>query len=254
MKTKLFSASLILSILLIYGCRKDVIDNEYLEKVLSNLHEIKSARYFSTISASAPDDTSRFVTYDRYMVEYFNQADTFIGSTFAWFQARDTSKLYFYYDGLAKCYIDDDIKTIEIDSFKTNTLPFRPLTPPFFNYLKSIIKYTLETDDSITTNWQQSGDTLLFSLSIYNDKQIEFFGHPFYIDNPYVAENQISRYDIWISKSNGLPFQYRRKMSTNTSWETINKKSLNDINIENFKPSMYFPSDYAIAIRGNVKS
>jgi hypothetical protein len=60
----------------------------------------------------------------------------------------------------AQACIDTNIKTFEIDSFKTNTLPFRPIGPPFFNYTKNIIKYALETNDSISTQLQDFGDSL----------------------------------------------------------------------------------------------
>jgi thiol-disulfide isomerase/thioredoxin len=245
-----FTAFLIISVLVIQSCKDNPGSNDFLKKVLANIDQIKSATYFSTVSASAPEDTTRFVTYDWYKNEYFNAADTFIGSSFAWFQPFDTSKMYFFYDGLAQAYIDTDIRTIEIDSFKTSTLPFRPIGPPFFNYTKNIIKYALETKDSISTCLQDFGDSLRFSLIIYGDKQVEFFGNPFYIKNPYGSGKEVSRYDIWINKSDYLPYQYRRKMATNTSWETCRNVKFNNTRIEDFIPSKYFPSDFAIAVRG----
>lgn len=238
-----------LSLLTIQSCKENP-DNDFLKKVLVNIDQIKSATYFSTISGSAPEDTAKFNTYNWYKKEYFNPADTFIGSSFAWFQPLDTSKMYYFYDGLAQAYIDTDIKTIEIDSFKTNTLPFRPIGPPFFNYTKNIIKYALETKDSIATNLYDFGDSLLFSLIVYGDKQVEFFGKPFYIKNPYGTGKEVSRYDIWVNKSDYLPYQYRRKMSTNTSWETCRNLKFNNTGIDDSIPLKYFPSDFAIAVRG----
>ena len=242
-----------LSLLIIQSCKENP-DNDFLKKVLANIDQIKSATYFSTVSASAPGDTAKFNSYNWYKKEYFNPADTFIGSTFAWFQPMDTSKMYYFYDGLAQAYIDTDTKTIEIDSFRTNTLPFRPIGPPFFNYAKNIIKYALETKDSISTNLQDFGDSLLFSLIIYCDKQVEFFGKPVYNKNPYGSGKEVSRYDIWINKSDFLPYQYRRKMSTNTSWETCRNMKFNNTRIEDFVPLKYFPSDFAITVRGKESS
>jgi thiol-disulfide isomerase/thioredoxin len=239
-----------LSLLIFQGCKDNTGKNDVLRKVLANIDQIRSAEYFSTISGSAPEDTAKFNTYNWYKKEWFNPADRFIGSTFAWFPPMDTTKIYFYYDGLAQGYIDDDIKTIEIDSFKTNPLPFRPIGPPFFNYIKSIIKYALETNDSISTVIQNHGDSLLFSLTIYGDKQVEFFGTPVFIKNPYNSGEEISRYDIWINKSDYLPYKYRRRMSTNTSWEACKNVTFNNTGIEDFKPSKFFPSDFAIAVRG----
>lgn len=235
---------------LIFQSCKENPDNDFLKKITANIDHIKSATYFSTVSASAPGDTAKFNSYNWYNKEYFNSADTFIGSSFAWFQPLDTSKMYYFYDGLAQGYINTDIKTIEIDSFKTNTLPFRPIGPPFFNYTKNIIKYALETKDSISTSLKDFGDSLLFTLIIYADEQVEFFGKPFYIKNPYGTGKEVSRYDIWINKSDNLPYQYRRKMSTNTSWETCRNIKHNNTGIEDFIPSKYFPSDYAIALHG----
>lgn len=238
-----------LTLLINQSC-KEKPDNNLLKKVLANIDQIKSASYFSAVSASAPGDTMKFNSYNWYNKEYFNPADTFIGSTFAWFQPLDTSKLYYFYSGLAQLYIFPDSKTIEIDSFKTSTLPFRPIGPPFFNYTKNIIKYALETKDSISTSLHDFGDSLLFTLIIYGDKWVEFFGKPVYIKNPYGSGKEVSRYDIWISKSNDLPYRYRRNLSHSTSWEACTNVKINNTSIEDFIPSKYFPVDYAIAVRG----
>jgi thiol-disulfide isomerase/thioredoxin len=242
-----------LSLLIIQGCKENPGNNDFLNKVLANIDQIRSATYFSTISASAPGDTAKFNSYNWYKKEYFNPADTFIGSSFAWFQPLDTSEMYFFYDILAQAYIDKGIKTIEIDSFQTNRLPFRPIGPPFFNYTKSIIKYALETKDSISTGLKDFGDSVLFSLAVYGDTQVEFFGKPVYNKNPYGTGKEVSRYDIWISKSNDLPYRYRRNMSHSTSWETCTDIKFNNTSIEDFIPSNYFPPDYKIAVRGKRK-
>lgn len=240
-----------LSLLIIQSCKEIPGNKDFLNKVLANIDQIKSASYFSAMSASAPEDTAKFSTYNWYKKEYFNPADMHIGSSFAWFQPLDTLKMYYFYDGLAQAYIDRDRKAIEIDSFKTNTLPFRPIGPPFFKYTKNIIEYALETKDSISTNLQDLGDSLIFTLIIYSDKQVEFFGNPFYIENPYGSGKEVSRYDIWINKSDYLPYQYRRKMITNTSWESIRNTKLNITGVENFIPAKFFPTEYAIDVRGN---
>jgi thiol-disulfide isomerase/thioredoxin len=242
------------SLILINSCKVADNKNDYLRKVLGNLEQIKSATYSSKISASAPGDTTAFSTYYWYKKEYANPADTFIGSSFAWFQPADTTKMYLYYDGLAEAYIESDIKTITIDSFQTNTLPFRPITPPFYNYTRSIIKYALETQDSISTDLKYFGDSLLFRLVIYADKQVEFHGKPVYNENPYGTGKEVSRYDIWISKSDYLPYRYRRSMSHQTSWESCNNVEFNKARIEDFMPSKYFPPDYNITVRGKQKT
>jgi thiol-disulfide isomerase/thioredoxin len=244
---------LFLPLLLLHGCREDLNVNEYLKKVEANIGQIKSSSYFSTVSGSAPGDTAKFVTYNWYNKEYLNPADTFIGSTFAWFQPFDTSKMYYFYDGHAQAYIDSEMKSIEIDSFHTNKLPFRPIGPPFFNYTGSIIKYALETKDSIETTLKEYGDTIKFSLYIPH-KVVEFFGKPVVTDDPNSAlSEKYSRYDIWISKSDNLPYRYRRSVSHSTSWESCKNVRLNRSSIEHFIPSEYFPASFSIAVKGKEK-
>jgi thiol-disulfide isomerase/thioredoxin len=236
------------------GCKVDNHNNVYLRKVLNNLEQIRSANYVSAQSGSAPGDTMQFITMFWFMKEYVNPADSFIGSSFAWFQPSDTSKMYFFYDGTAKAYVEDDTKTIKIDSFQTNTLAFRPIGPPFFNYTKSIIKYALETQDSIITDVKDFGDSIQFSLYIPH-KVIEFFGKPVVDDNPYLSgKEEFSRYDIWINKSNDLPYRYRRNVPQSTSWETCKDVKLNTSNIEDFIPSAYFPPDFTVQVRGRQKT
>jgi thiol-disulfide isomerase/thioredoxin len=243
-----------LTLLITQSCKENISKDDYLRKVLTNLDQIKSATYFSTSSASAPGDTLKFVTYKYYNKEYTNPSDTFIGSTFAWFLSEDTTKMYYFYDGLAQAYIDTEMETVQIDSFQTNRLPFRPIGPPFFNYTKSIIKYALETKDSISTQLKDFGDSVLFSLAIYGDSQVEFFGKPVYNKNPYGTGEEISKYDIWIYKSNDLPCWYKRNLSHSTSWEATKNVKINNTSIEDFIPSNYFPPDYKIPGRGKGES
>jgi len=251
--------SVVLSIILLFGfllhqgCSVKQSTRDYLKKVAVNIDQIKSASYYSTVSGSAPGDTTKFTTHNWFNKEYCNPADTFIGSTFAWFQPLDTSKMYYFYDGHAQAYIDSEMKSIRIDSFQTNKLPFRPIGPPFFNYTGSIIRYALETKDSIRTTLQDFGDTIKFSLYIPH-KVVEFFGRPFITDDPNSSDNEkYSRYDIWINKSDNLPYRYRRSMSHSTSWEACKNMKLNRSSIENFKPSQYFPESFAISFKGKEK-
>jgi len=174
----------LLSIILINGCKNERSKHDYLQKVLSNLNQIKSASYYSTLSASAPNDTLKFMTRQRFCKEYVNSADTSIGSNFATFDQLDTSKMNSFYDGNAMTYLDWDQRTLQISDYQNNPLPFRPIGPPFFNYTKSIIKYALDTKDSISTNLKDFGDSLQFILIIHN-KAVEFFGKAFYMDLKY---------------------------------------------------------------------
>jgi len=238
------------SFILIGSCKTQNHDIDYLKKVLVNLEQIKSANYSSKLSASAPGDTLQFITVSRYTEEYFNPADTFIGSKFSVTQTMDTSKVSWVYDGLAETFMDWNVKTIKIDSFKTNILPFRLVFPPFYNYTKSIIKYTLETKDSISTDIKDLGDTIIFNLIVHN-KTIEFFGKAYEMDSKHTPPP--SNYKIWINKSNNLPYRYKRTLTGNTSWQTCNKVEFNKKNIEDFKASEYIPSDFTILTQENQK-
>lgn len=245
----LFSLS-VLSIILFYHCNTRYNNTKYLQRVLSELDKIKYASYSSTDYASAPGDTLEFKTFYRQAEEYDNPADTTIGSSFFETLQSSNVKNSWTYDGKALSYILWGENRISIDSFKTNSLPFRPLTPPFFKQMKSILKYSLETTDSIITNFKDYGDSIKFSLYIPN-KTIEFFGKPYKTDNPYLTDDQeFSRYDIWINKSSNLPFKTRRNMPHQTTWQTVKNVEFNNKNIADFKATDYFPKDFAITFKG----
>jgi thiol-disulfide isomerase/thioredoxin len=252
-KTSIFFALFLVfgfSLILINGFKIDNSKNDYLNKVLSTLNQIKSASHLSYLAVSTPNDSLPFKTLIRFYKEYVNPIDTFIGSSFAWFQQNDTSKLDYYYDGKSSGRVDWGKKTISIDSFKLSKLPFRPIGPPFFNYTKSIIKYALDTKDSISIKLTDLGDTVHFSLTIYN-KAIEFFGKPVYMDlTNYDTPVINSQYDIWISKSDNLPCRLRRKMPNNTSFETCKNVVLNKDFSTGLIPKRYFPPDFNITYRG----
>jgi thiol-disulfide isomerase/thioredoxin len=255
MKTKLLQMTYIVafiwSSILINGCKTNNLNSDYLRKVLSNLEKIKSATYSSMVSASAPGDTLSFKTFHRLTEEYINPADTFFGSSFVEIQYDDNNKVSWIYNGIANTFLDWNEKTIEVDSFKTNTLPFRPVSAPFFNYTESIIKYTLETHDSISTVLKDFGDSILFRLFVYK-KVIEFFGKPYQMDPTYCTPP--SKYDIWINISNNLPYRYRRQMTYQTTWQNCKDVEFNKKKFEDFKVSKYIPSDFSVANQGNQPS
>ena len=244
----------LMSLILINGCKVAYDKKEYLRRVLDNLDQIKAATYLSTISFNPPGDTTELKTYYWYKKEYVNPADTTIGSSFAWFYPDDTSKMYLYYDGSASAHLDKDKKTITIDSFKTNILPFRPVSSPFFNRAKNIIEYALETKDSISTDLKEFGDSIRFILYIPH-KVIYFFGKPFAMDNPYLSkENAFTRYVIWIHKSDNIPYKIINKTPNATDLETCINAELNKGRIEDFRPAEHFPPDYEVIIRGKQQT
>ncbi len=238
---------LFMSAVMISGCKKEINKNDFLKKVLSNLEQIKSARYSSTSGGIPPGRKVDTIRSSQYTEEFFNPSDTFIGSSFSKIYHYNESKYGFVYDGNAQIFMDWDPNTIRIDSFQNNQLPFRPMSTPFFNYTKSIIKYALETKDSTSTEIEDFGDSIKFSIYIPN-KVVEFFGKGYVMDNPYLAiEDAFSSYEIWIHKSDYLPFRYKRTVPHETSWLINNKTEFNIGDIEDFVASEYFPPNYSIA-------
>jgi thiol-disulfide isomerase/thioredoxin len=234
---------LVASFILIIGCKVERNNKNYLQYILGNLDQIKSATYYNVIEPYAPGDTSPAYIMRRYIKEYTNPADSNLGSSYVMLLQEDTSKMESCYDGRSDTYLNWDEKTITLDS------TFRTHLAPFFNYAKSIIKYALETNDSISLVLEDSGDSMHLKLAIFVGKQVEFHGKPYYYDNPYSGE-QVSKYDIWINKSNNLPYRIQREMSHEKFIWTCSNVNLNKVKIEDFIASDYFPSDFSIKIRG----
>jgi thiol-disulfide isomerase/thioredoxin len=240
----------LITIILINGCKVEYKQNDYLLKVLGNLEKIKSATYFSIGTGTPPGDTGTLHTYYHFKKEFVNPADTFIGAAYAWFNVGDTSKMYLCYDGNASIHFNNDSKTISIDSFKTSNLPFRPIGEPFFHHAKSLIKYALNTHDSIATDLHDFGDSIKLTLFV-PDKIINFFGKPYISDNPYLSkEERYSIFEMWINKSDDLPYKLRSKYSYGSSMEECRNVEFNKSKLEDLIPSRYFPPDFTIKERG----
>lgn len=92
------------------------------------------------------------------------------------------------------------------------------------DYLRKVLS-EIEQIESVTYFSTVSG-------SAPGDTQVEFFGKPVYNKNQYGTGREVSRFDIWISKSNNLPYRYRRNMSHSTSWETCTNVKFNNTGIE----------------------
>ncbi len=238
----------LISLFLINGCKVEINKDEYLRKVLNNLEQIKSATYSSTISGSIPGDTLQCVTYSTQTEEYFNPSDTTIGSILSVVQQDAKHKASWVYDGNAKIFMDWNEKTLSVDSFKVARYPFRLIRPPFYNYTKSIIHYSLNTKDSIEVKLIDLVDTMLFRMTVYG-KSVEFFGKPFYNDTRYTEP--LSKYDIWIKKSDNLPSRYKRNLVSTISWESIEKVDFNKNKIEDFKVANYIPDGFTHLTKKN---
>ena len=235
-------------LIMLNACSKPKDNKVYLRTVLNNLDKVESATYFSTKEGWAPGDTAASVIINHFIKEYNNPIDTTIGASFVSLQQKDTTQMAFCYDGKMRALVYEEDKTIVIDSFNVRKLPFRPLTPPFFNHTKNIIKYALETKDSVSIEIEEKKESVYCCFTIFEDQQVEFFGKAYHMENnPYNFGETTSKYEIWIDKSTDLPYKYRREMSHDISTETISNVNLNKLKLEDFKTSNYFMPDFAIA-------
>jgi thiol-disulfide isomerase/thioredoxin len=258
-KTSLFVTFilvLLMSIILIDGCKVD--KNKSLRKVLGNLEQIKSATYYHTLDAYMPGDTIPYGTGQVYLKEYSNLSDSSVGASYLKYTEDDTLKITYGYDGINQAWIDWDKKTVINDDFRNNLHPFRVVMAPFMTYAKTIIKYALEKKDSIKIDKIDFGDSVQYSISFY-DQYLEFVGKipvPVY-DIPILpdgsAKGKVCRYDIWVNKSNNLPYKIKRDMIQNISVQVIKDIKINNLIIKDLKVSDYFPPDFPMLIRANQK-
>lgn len=245
--------TLILTVLFLSSCVENYTSTDYLKKVLQKLENIESATYWVKEEAWNPGDTSATYVVKRYVESYKNPSDTTIGSSWAIFETEQKTHLEFAYDGKMRTLIYDDVKEMVIDSFKVRKLPFRPVSPPFFNYTENIIRYIIENNDSTFIEQKDMGQEIYLKLTIHEDRQVEFFGKAHYIPkNPYTF-NPISIYELWINKQTNLPYKVRREMSHSISVSSVFGFEFNKLKIENFVASDYFPKAYEIRQYGQKR-
>lgn len=241
----------ILNFLLVTSCTQSKDNVDYLRIVLDNLEQIKSASYYSTSEGWVPGDTAASSVRREFTKEYNNPSDTTIGASFVGFMENDTTLARFCYDGKMRAYVNHDKQTIKVDSFTTERFPFRTISPPFFNYTKSILKYALETTDSISLQMEENEESVYVCLTIFEDTQIEFFGKAFRMPvYPEYYVDPISKYELWIDKKTDLPYKKRREMGHDISVETISNVDINGLKNEDFVASSYFPDSYTLLIKG----
>lgn len=237
---------------LIFGCSKDKDPTSYLEVVLNNLEQINSATYYAKGEGFAPGDTSAYATVFSYFKEYSNPADTFVGASFLRLKPEDTTILNGCYDGNMQASIYHDKKGILIDSFKNDPRPFRVVKSPFFTLTKRLIEYVLETEDRITIDFKEFGDSIQFSFCIY-DTIVEIVGiRTVYSRSLYGShKGKVSKYNLWIN-INDLPYRFERDMPHDKSTIECSDVKLNIDRLEDFEATDYFPSDYEVRefIRG----
>jgi len=228
---------------------------EYLKKVLSNLEQIKSATYNSNLKAYMPWDTSPSVDRDEYNIEYSNPADTFLASSFINYEIKDSMRTRFCYDGEMGAYIFHESKLVSIDSFKVvKRKGIRAINAPFFTFNKTLIKYILKSNDSLLINLKEYENYSQFSFTIYDDV-VEVIGSQIVHDTMHLsAKGKISQYDIWVDKSNGLPYKVKKDLPHIMTFKEVKNVELNTLERSDFVASSLFPKDYRIReVQANSK-
>lgn len=254
MKTKLLILVPFLVFLLAPTVFADEENRETIMKnVLSNLEKIENASYCVFIQAWQPGDTLS-TDYHRLMREYNNPQDTTIGASFVWWNAEDTTKMEGAYDGTYYVSMFHEHRGAVIDDYKSRNLPFRPLSPPFFNHAKNILQYALSTSDSISTEWEDIANAYHFKMTINEDTQVEFFGKAYHMpENPYIYGDPTSIYELWIDKKTYLPYKVRQEMSTYTSEETCLNLELNKLPTNSIQATDYIPDGYEVRKYGEKR-
>ena len=159
-----------LLLILINGCSAELKEKEYLQKVSDKLSKIKSATYYSTGIGSAPGDTTKFTEpRTEYVKIFISPADTLVGSSSARFSPEDTTKMLRFYDGKVRGRVNWDEQFVKVDSFQNHPYPFRLVYYPFYTKVNEIIKYSLNTKDSIKTDFIDHGDSVHFNLKIFDN-------------------------------------------------------------------------------------
>jgi peroxiredoxin len=233
-------------LIFIHGCKSGPSEKDVLLDVSDNLSSIKSATYYLTGVGSAPGDTTKFSEpRTMYYKIFVNPFDSLVGSSSATFSIDDTSKMTDFYDGevRGKCYWDEQY--VKVDSFQNHPYPFRLVHYPFYTRINEIIKYSLTTEDSIQTGFTDYGDSIHFSLRIYN-KHVYFHIKPIVIENDYIPDDEISQFDVWIRKSDNMPYRMRSKWHHTTSFEYCYNATFNTTEHIEFVAKDYFPSYFEI--------
>lgn len=219
---------------------------EYLRQVLANLENIKSARYLCKSEGYQPGDTLPLTTYQTLCKEIDNPQDTAVGCIFMNAHPESPNRIEFAYDGNQQYLFFHENKGVVLDDFTYRQRPFRCLNPPFFNLCKNIIIYTLNTKDNIHFKLKEEENYYHFKLTIEEEEQIEFFGKAYHIPKPPFYVDPISKYELWIRKSDNLPYKVKRDMSHDVSVRECLQMEYNKLSLQDFNFAEYIPKDYEI--------
>ena len=222
--------------------------SEYLNKVIDKIENIHTVEYHGRLICWNSYDNNPLYDLVYLHHEYDNPADTIVGVSYAWFVPSEGMRFEGGYDGKVRMLVYDEHKGIMVDDFSTNR-SYRPVNPPFFNMTKNILKYAIETTDSITTTLVDEDSCFHFSMTIHEEKQVIFVGKPFYVPNtqPDVMEfDPTSHYEVWISKSTNLPYIYKRTMYDYVYSEECFNPVFNKLSLDDFNLYEYIPEDYEV--------
>jgi thiol-disulfide isomerase/thioredoxin len=229
-------------------------DTSYIHTIYDNLKQIKSASYYWYQSASLLYDTIPSLSYNVFKKEFDNQEDKFVGASIASFQLEDTTKMVYFYDGKARSYLDWENRTIPVDSFQSDRYPFRIVYPPFFTYVKCLLKYALETNDNKSVQVYDLTDSVLIRLSV-DEQLVEVVGcRIVYADPSDFTEDKWTRYDIWINNVNGLPYRMIKRFPDRVCWEECKDIRINTTDTTAFVASEYFPAEFAVKNHENEQA
>ncbi len=232
-------------VLIIVGCQNSESGTtNFIKTKLSDLEQIKSATYKATEKVFMPGDSAVFSESKFFYKEYSNPADTLVSCVFVKLDYNDTTKMDFLYNGMIRARVDWENEYFETDDFSKNPYPFRPIYLPFITRAKSILKFALESPDSTTIAINEGKEHIHFSLEIH-DKIVEFVGAIPNYEQPFGAYDfLVSRYEIWFDKTTNLPFRIIRDLPHNKFDETIEDITINEIDINTFIASDYFPLNF----------
>ncbi|MBO5083612.1 MAG: TlpA family protein disulfide reductase [Bacteroidaceae bacterium] len=216
--TKLF---LVLAAAVLLGActPKKQQSEDCLKHALETVERIKVAGYEIEEKVKAPYEKDWSSIRHNRFVEQDNPQDTTIGASAL--RYGEDGWIFSVYDGINLASFNHDEKRIVVEDFldaKSQALPFRMYHPPFFSYVKSLIRYMLTTTDSINLDVEETDEDFIYKLSIYEDRQVEFFGRAYKMpENPFALseEDAYSYYTLWIRKGDAMPYRYLREMSHN---------------------------------------
>ena len=253
MKTRNLLIAFLMGCLALTSCSTRT-DKEYLSDVLQNMNKVESVSYKAILQAWVPGEKDPVYKTPFDVYEHLNPQDTAIGSSYVELQNH---VLYSVYDGDVRSVVHDKEgeKIIQEDDFTTKgPLPYRYVVPQFFYYTQSIINYAITTKDSIDLSLQDLGDDYLMELIIHMPTQVEFFGKVRYMPHSPYCFDPTSKYKIWISKANDMPYRFRREMDTNMNETFCSDFVYNPSDKGRIVATDYYPKGYEVIRKGQHSS